>query len=121
MKTLLKTFQPLRFVNKTNKTKSPPEPTLKKYLSKAERVNGRAAMIGFVSAVVTESMTGANLTTQLMENLPLTVVASSLVTLGTASNPKDEGVIWSFFTPDAELVNGRMAMLGMLLLLSLNM
>ncbi len=84
---------------------------------KAERVNGRTAMLGFTSAMVTELVTDENVMHQFMDNLPLVVMASGLVTVGTAANPKDDGLIWGLFRPDAELVNGRAAMVGMVALI----
>lgn len=84
------------------------------YLIKAERVNGRAAMIGFTSAVAEELMTGNSLTTQFMDNIGITVSVIGLVIIGTASNPRDEGLLWGVFDRNAETVNGRLAMLGIL-------
>lgn len=84
------------------------------YLVKAERVNGRAAMIGFTSAVAEELMTGNSLTTQFMDNIGITVSVIGLVIIGTASNPRDEGLLWGVFDRNAETVNGRLAMLGIL-------
>lgn len=84
------------------------------YFSVAERVNGRAAMIGFTSALVDEIMTGHSLSTQFHDHVGLTVAVSALTFLGTAVNPEDEGYVQGFFEPDKELVNGRLAMLGVL-------
>jgi hypothetical protein len=66
------------------------------FLAVAERVNGRAAMIGFTSAVVDEIMTGNSLSTQFHDNIGLSVAVASLAFLGTASNPKDEGYVQGF-------------------------
>src|SRR6056300_791168 len=87
------------------------------YLSVAERVNGRAAMIGFTSAVVDEIMTGNPLSTQFHDNIGLSVAVASLAFLGTAANPKDEGYVQGFWKPETELVNGRLAMVGIASLL----
>jgi len=84
------------------------------YLVKAERVNGRAAMIGFTSAVIEELVTGNSLSTQFMENIGITVSVIGLVIVGTASNPRDEGLLWGVFDRNAETLNGRLAMLGIL-------
>ena len=55
-------FTPNKIEKKTlSSVKAPPTQTgraLNDYLSVAERVNGRAAMIGFTSAVIDEIMTG---------------------------------------------------------------
>ena len=87
------------------------------FLSVAERVNGRAAMIGFTSAVIDEVMTGNSISTQFSENIGLSVAVASLAFLGTAANPKDEGYIQGFWKPETELVNGRLAMVGIASLL----
>lgn len=84
------------------------------YLSVAERINGRAAMVGFTSALVDEIVTGHTISTQFQEHIGLTVAVSALTFLGTAVNANDEGYIQGFFQPDEELVNGRLAMLGVL-------
>ena len=106
------------------KTPPPTKPTgpkkLKKlgrptdYLSVAERVNGRAAMVGFTSALLDEIMTGHSISTQFHEHVGISVAVASLAFLGTAVNPKDEGYVQGFFEPEKELVNGRLAMLGVL-------
>ena len=87
------------------------------FLSVAERVNGRAAMIGFTSAVIDEIMTGNSISTQFSENIGLSVAVASLAFLGTAANSKDEGYIQGFWKPETELVNGRLAMVGIASLL----
>lgn len=84
------------------------------YLSVAERVNGRAAMVGFTSALLDEVMTGHSISTQFHEHVGISVAVASLAFLGTAANPKDEGYVQGFFEPEKELVNGRLAMLGVL-------
>jgi len=87
------------------------------YLSIAERVNGRAAMIGFTSAVIDEVMTGNPISTQFHDNIGLSVAVASLAFLGTAANPKDEGYVQGFWKPETELLNGRLAMVGIASLL----
>jgi len=83
------------------------------FLQKAEKINGRCAMIGFTSALAEELVTGHSLTEQFMDNIPLLVITTGLVTIGTASNPKDEGIIRGQFKPEVEELNGRLAMIGM--------
>lgn len=85
-----------------------------KYLVKAERVNGRTAMIGFTSAIAEELITGNSLSTQFMDNIGITMSVIGLVIIGTASNPRDEGLLWGVFDRNAETVNGRLAMIGIL-------
>lgn len=99
-------------------TKSPgPKKEISPYLLNAERVNGRAAMIGFSSAVIDELVNHQPLMEQFKDNLGLITAISGLVVVGTASNPKDEGYIWGIFDPIAEKLNGRAAMIGILALL----
>ena len=87
------------------------------FLAVAERVNGRAAMIGFTSAVVDEVMTGNPISAQFHDNIGLSIAVASLVFLGTAANPEDEGYGQGPWKPETELVNGRLAMIGILSLL----
>ena len=87
------------------------------FLAVAERVNGRAAMIGFTSAVVDEIMTGNPISAQFQENIGLSIAVASLVFLGTAANPEDEGYVQGPWKPETELVNGRLAMIGILSLI----
>lgn len=89
-------------------------PNVVDYLVKAERVNGRAAMIGFTSAVIEEIVTNNSISTQFMDNIGVTMSVIGLVIIGTASNPRDEGLLWGVFDRNAETVNGRLAMLGIL-------
>jgi hypothetical protein len=105
---------------KTTSSRVPPLRTVDRpndFLSMAERVNGRAAMIGFTSAVIDEIMTGHSISTQFQENIGLSVAVAALVLIGTAANPKDEGYIQGFWKPETELVNGRLAMIGILSLI----
>ncbi|MAT64009.1 MAG: hypothetical protein CL881_09470 [Dehalococcoidia bacterium] len=105
---------------KTTSSRVPPLRTVDRpndFLSMAERVNGRAAMIGFTSAVIDEIMTGHSISTQFQENIGLSVAVAALVLIGTAANPKDEGYIQGFWKPETELVNGRLAMIGVLSLI----
>ena len=87
------------------------------FLAVAGRVNGRAAMIGFTSAVVDEIMTGNPISAQFHDNIGLSIAVASLVFLGTAANPEDEGYVQGPWKPETELVNGRLAMIGILSLI----
>ena len=86
-----------------------------------ERINGRLAMVGFVSAMGVELVRGDDVVAQLMNGgLPwfvgTTVLLSiaSLVPLlkGVSVQSKSDGVM----TSDAEMWNGRFAMLGLVAL-----
>lgn len=114
-------FTPNKITKKTTSSvKAPPLKQIDRsndFLSIAERVNGRAAMIGFTSAVIDEIMTGHSISTQFQENIGLSVAVASLAFLGTAANPKDEGYVQGFWQPETELINGRLAMVGIASLL----
>lgn len=104
----------------TSSVKAPPLKPIERpndFLSMAERINGRAAMIGFTSAVIDEVMTGNSISTQFHDNVGLSVAVAALAFLGTAANPKDEGYVQGFWKPETELLNGRLAMVGVLSLL----
>ena len=115
------TFSPNKIQKKTTSSvKAPPLKPVERsndFLSVAERVNGRAAMVGFTSAVIDEIMTGNSISTQFHDNIGLSVAVASLAFLGTAANPKDEGYIQGFWQPETELINGRLALVGIASLL----
>lgn len=79
-----------------------------------ETINGRLAMLGFVAAVGAELASGKGVLSQIGQEptlITLTFVlfaAASLVPL--LKNDKEER--FGIFTPKAELINGRAAMLG---------
>ena len=112
---------PIKTVKKSVSSTRPPLLTRVErpndYLSVAERVNGRAAMIGFTSALIDEVMTGNSISTQFHDNIGLSVAGASLAFLGTAANSKDEGYVQGFWKPETELLNGRLAMVGIASLL----
>lgn len=111
----LAVLKPIINVPKKSSTKTPKKiGRPNDYLSIAERINGRSAMVGFTSALVDEMVTGHSLSMQFHEHVGLTVAVCALTFLGTAVNPNDEGYVQGFFDPETELVNGRLAMLGVL-------
>ncbi|KAK9067883.1 hypothetical protein SSX86_011994 [Deinandra increscens subsp. villosa] len=86
-----------------------------------ERINGRLAMIGFVSAMAVELSSGQDVLTQISNGgvaafvgTSVLLTAASLVPLfkGVRAESKSSGVM----TSDAELWNGRLAMLGLVAL-----
>ena len=121
LSTVKPTVTPKKISKNTVSSRSPPLKKIDRsndYLSVAERVNGRAAMIGFTSAVIDEIMTGNSISTQFHDNIGLSVAVASLAFLGTAVNPKDEGYVQGFWKPETDLVNGRLAMVGIASLLA---
>ncbi|KAL2486899.1 Early light-induced protein 2 [Abeliophyllum distichum] len=86
-----------------------------------ERINGRLAMIGFVTAIGVELANGKDLFAQIQSGgIPwfigtsVVLSAASLIPLlkGVRAESKSNGVM----TSDAELWNGRFAMLGLIAL-----
>ncbi|GJN10105.1 hypothetical protein PR202_ga28169 [Eleusine coracana subsp. coracana] len=87
-----------------------------------ERINGRLAMVGFVSALAVEASRGVGLLSQAGNGAGLTWFAFTAVVLSAASlapllqGESAEGRSGGLWTADAELWNGRAAMLGLVAL-----
>lgn len=103
--------------SRSRKVRPSPEPSsggssvnFKNYLRFAETVNGRSAMQGVAWATVEAVSHGAHR----FETLDA-VAVTGLVALGTAFTYDKGGksISWGPFTPEAELKNGRGAMLAM--------
>ncbi|XP_075497297.1 early light-induced protein 1, chloroplastic-like isoform X1 [Primulina tabacum] len=86
-----------------------------------ERINGRLAMIGFVSAIAVELTKGQDIFSQIQNGgiswfvwTSVVLSVASLVPLfkGVSADSKSRGLM----TSDAELWNGRLAMLGLIAL-----
>ncbi|XP_034198324.1 early light-induced protein 1, chloroplastic-like isoform X4 [Prunus dulcis] len=86
-----------------------------------ERINGRLAMVGFVSALLVELYNGQDVFAQISNGgVSLFVATSILLSVaslvplfkGVSVESKSEGIM----TSDAELLNGRLAMLGLVAL-----
>ena len=102
------------------------EPSIEPYNPKtrfAEVLNGRAAMQGVLWGSLNWMMTGENVIQQIED--PLYAIAATgvvttlaLASLFTAENFSTEKI--GAFTPDAELKNGRLAMLGFIALFGLS-
>lgn len=81
-----------------------------------EKTCGRLAMVGFVAGTAAMVVSGEDLSAQLVSSLP--AVAGTTALIGYASYKTDDIDIWPRqkpFTPGVELLNGRMAMLGLAL------
>lgn len=81
-----------------------------------EKAYGRLAMVGFVAGTAAMAVSGEDLSTQLVESLP--AVAGTTALIGYASYKTDDIEYWPEqkpFTSDIELLNGRMAMVGLAL------
>jgi hypothetical protein len=89
----------------------------------AEALNGRAAMQGVLWGSLDWVMSGENIIQQLEDPMYAAAATGVVTTLAAASliTAKDFGneEFWSF-TPEAELKNGRLAMLGFTTLLGLS-
>ncbi|KAF8642842.1 hypothetical protein HU200_067039 [Digitaria exilis] len=90
-----------------------------------ERINGRLAMVGFVSALAVEASRGDGLLAQAGNGAGLTWFAYTAVVLSAASLAPllqgetvegRSGGLFNLFTADAEIWNGRLAMLGLVAL-----
>ncbi|RLN36294.1 low molecular mass early light-inducible protein HV90, chloroplastic-like [Panicum miliaceum] len=87
-----------------------------------ERINGRLAMVGFVSALAVEAARGDGLLAQVGNGAGLAWFAYTAVVLSAASlapllqGQSAEDRSDGFMTADAELWNGRLAMLGLVAL-----
>ncbi|XP_065863235.1 early light-induced protein 1, chloroplastic-like [Euphorbia lathyris] len=86
-----------------------------------ERINGRLAMLGFVAAVAVELANGHDLLSQVSDGGITWFVGSSVLLSLASLIPLLKGVSVEsksdgFMTSDAELWNGRFAMLGLVAL-----
>ncbi|TVU41842.1 hypothetical protein EJB05_15397, partial [Eragrostis curvula] len=87
-----------------------------------ERINGRLAMVGFVSALAVEASQGGGLLSQAGSGSGLAWFAVSAAVLSAASlapvlqGESAEARSKGFWSADAELWNGRFAMLGLVAL-----
>jgi hypothetical protein len=121
-----KRYQTKRSTRSFYKVRSSIEPSIEPYQPQtrfAEVLNGRAAMQGVLWGSLNWMMTGENVIQQIED--PLYAIAATgvvttlaLASLFTAENFSTEKI--GAFTPDAELKNGRLAMLGFIALFGLS-
>ena len=121
-----KRYQTKRSTRSSYKVCSSIEPSIEPYQPQtrfAEVLNGRAAMQGVLWGSLNWMMTGENVIQQIED--PLYAIAATgvvttlaLASLFTAENFSTEKI--GAFTPDAELKNGRLAMLGFIALFGLS-
>ncbi len=121
-----KRYQTKRSTRSSYKVRSSSEPSIEPYQPQtrfAEVLNGRAAMQGVLWGSLNWMMTGKNVIQQ-VEDPGYAIAATGVVTtlalasLFTAENFSIEKI--GVFTPDAELKNGRLAMLGFITLFGLS-
>jgi len=89
----------------------------------AEVLNGRAAMQGFLWGSMDWVLSGENLIQQVEDPVYAIAATGVVTTLALASLITAESFAteeFTVFTPDAELKNGRLAMLGFTTLLGLS-
>ncbi|EIE26971.1 hypothetical protein COCSUDRAFT_59463 [Coccomyxa subellipsoidea C-169] len=80
-----------------------------------ERTNGRLAMLGFVAAVAAELVSGKGVLSQWAQEPTLITVTFVLFAAGSLAplfKNADKGQSLGPFTPSAEIINGRAAMIG---------
>lgn len=80
----------------------------------AEKLNGRMAMLGYLAGSGYESMTGMNYLDQVQTTYPFVIGMGMVIGYATLKTRNLEVVEQTPFTTTLELLNGRMAMMGIL-------
>ena len=100
--------------SKTDTTKMIRRPSLSDRLSFAERLNGRLAMVGFVSGTGCELIKHITYTDQLQTTTPAVIALSVMIAYASFITRDNAVVEKKPFTTDLEVLNGRLAMMGLL-------
>merc|ERR1711924_107289 len=86
-----------------------------------EIINGRLAMLGFIAALGAEAASGETVFQQIGDAEP-SILLSFIMFAAASLIPTLKGVKkekFAFFSPEAEMLNGRAAMIGFALLLAI--
>lgn len=78
----------------------------------AEKLNGRMAMVGFLAGSSRELVEGVNYIDQLKTAWPSVLMLTTMLTYATITTRNLDVIEEKPFTTDLELLNGRLAMLG---------
>merc|ERR1712157_218701 len=110
---------------------APPPPPAKKDVSfgdamafsgpAPETINGRLAMLGFIAALGAEAASGETVFQQIGDAEP-SILLAFIMFAAASLIPTLKGVKkekFGFFSPEAEMLNGRAAMIGFALLLAI--
>merc|ERR1712093_693097 len=79
-----------------------------------ETINGRLAMLGFISALGAEAASGESIFQQVGDAEPSILFASLIPIFKGVKKEK-----FAIFSPEAEMLNGRAAMIGFALLIAI--
>ena len=80
----------------------------------AEKLNGRLAMLGFLAGSGYEYVSGVNYIDQLPTTWPFVVLMTAVISFATLKTRNLEVIEKVPFTTNLELLNGRMAMFGIM-------
>merc|ERR1712174_111738 len=86
-----------------------------------ETINGRLAMLGFIAALGAEASSGESIFQQIGDAEP-SILFAFIMFAAASLIPIFKGVKkekFAFFSPEAEMLNGRAAMIGFALLLAI--
>ena len=86
----------------------------KSLVKTAEKLNGRLAMLGFLSGTSMELFSGMNYLDQLNTTWPFLTAMVGVISFATFKTRNLEVIEEAPFTTNLELLNGRMAMMGLL-------